>query len=73
MSTDSFEVVVNHEQQYSIWPCGRPHAPGWHGTGKTGSRDECLAHIAEIWTDQRPLSLRRWMDAQAVSPEHDPR
>lgn len=73
MSTDSFEVVVNREEQYSIWPSGRPDAPVWHGADNSGSRDECLAYRAAIWTDLRPLSLRRWMGAEAVSPEHGPR
>jgi uncharacterized protein YbdZ (MbtH family) len=54
-----YAVVVNHEQQYSIWPSGRAIPLGWHATGKTGRKDECLAYIESIWTDMRPLSLRR--------------
>ncbi len=57
-----YKVVVNHEEQYSIWPVGRENAPGWNDVGKSGTKEECLAHIGEIWTDMRPLSLRKQMD-----------
>jgi MbtH protein len=59
--TDSFKVVVNHEEQYSIWPAERENAPGWRDAGRTGSKEECLAFIESVWTDMRPLSLRREM------------
>ena len=63
-SADSttYKVVVNHEEQYSIWPSERKFPLGWTATGKTGSKAECLAYIKEVWTDMRPLSLRRTMD-----------
>jgi MbtH protein len=51
-------VVVNHEEQYSIWPADRDLPPGWRAAGFSGSREECLAHIDTVWTDLRPLSLR---------------
>lgn len=54
----AYKVVVNHEEQYSIWPAGRANAAGWRDAGKTGSKAECLAAIKELWTDMRPLSLR---------------
>jgi MbtH protein len=54
-----YRVVVNHEEQYSIWPAEREDAPGWRDAGKEGSEEECLAWIAEVWTDMRPLSLRQ--------------
>jgi MbtH protein len=57
-----YKVVVNHEEQYSIWPVDRDNPPGWNDVGKTGPKADCLAHIREIWTDMRPLSLRRHMD-----------
>jgi MbtH protein len=57
--TTLYKVVVNHEEQYSIWPADRENAPGWRDASKTGSKSECLAHIGEVWTDLRPLSLRR--------------
>jgi len=56
-----YRVVVNHEEQYSIWPVDRENAPGWRDEGKTGTRSECLQYIGEVWTDMRPLSLRRKM------------
>ena len=66
MSDDQqFQVVANHEEQYSIWPAGRELPPGWTATGFAGARADCLAHIDEVWTDMRPLSLRRRMEEQA--------
>jgi MbtH protein len=53
-----YKVVLNHEEQYSIWPANRENAPGWHDAGKNGSKEECLAYIKEVWTDMRPRSLR---------------
>lgn len=61
-----YKVVVNHEEQYSIWPADRPNPLGWNDAGKSGTKAECLAHISEVWTDMRPLSLRRQMDADAA-------
>jgi MbtH protein len=56
-----YRVVVNHEEQYSIWPRTRENPPGWNDAGKQGLKAECLAYIREVWTDMRPLSLRRRM------------
>ena len=57
----TYKVVVNHEEQYSIWPADRAHALGWRDAGKTGDKSECLAFIKSVWTDMRPLSLRKKM------------
>jgi MbtH protein len=51
-------VVLNDEEQYSIWEAGRDLPAGWHAEGFEGTREECLGHIDEVWTDMRPLSLR---------------
>ena len=56
-----YDVVVNHEEQYSIWPADREPPQGWRRAGKQGRKDECLAHVDEVWTDMRPLSLRKKM------------
>jgi len=64
-NTPLYKVVVNHEEQYSIWPVIRENAPGWRDAGKSGTKEECLAYIKEVWTDMRPLSLRQHMDASA--------
>lgn len=61
--TTVYTVVVNHEEQYSIWPADREIPLGWKDAGKSGSKAECLAYIEEVWTDMRPLSLRRQMEA----------
>ena len=53
-----YEVVVNDEGQYSIWPAQLSTPAGWHPAGRSGDRAECLAYVAEVWTDLRPLSLR---------------
>jgi len=60
-----YKVVVNHEEQYSIWPADRENALGWNDAGKTGTKEECLAYIKEVWTDMRPLSLRKKMEEMA--------
>jgi MbtH protein len=60
--TGIYAVVVNHEEQYSIWPVGRELPAGWRSVGVEGSKQECVDHIDEVWTDMRPLSLRRQMD-----------
>jgi len=57
-----YKVVINHEGQYSIWPLDRANAPGWSDEGMRGPRRDCLAHIAQVWTDMRPLSLRKAID-----------
>ena len=57
-----YKVVVNHEEQYSIWPADRENALGWNDAGKSGTKEECLAYIKEVWTDMRPLSLRKEME-----------
>jgi MbtH protein len=61
-----YQVVKNEEEQYSIWQDGRPLPPGWMGVGKLGTRSECLDYIGQVWTDMRPLSLRRAMAAEAA-------
>jgi MbtH protein len=53
-----YKVVMNHEEQYSLWPGNRANPPGWKDAGKSGSKAECLAYIKEAWTDMRPLSMR---------------
>lgn len=53
-----FRVVVNGEEQYSIWPVDLALPEGWREEGARGSREECLAHVGQVWTDMRPLSLR---------------
>lgn len=62
-----YKVVMNHEEQYSIWWLDRENAPGWREAGKSGSKEECLAYIDQVWTDMRPLSLRQKMAEQAAS------
>jgi uncharacterized protein YbdZ (MbtH family) len=60
-------VVVNAEEQYSIWPLDRELPQGWFEAGKSGPVSECLAYIAEVWTDMRPLSLRQHMASMPAS------
>ena len=63
--TTIYKVVINAEEQYSIWPADRTNAAGWSDAGKSGPKDECLAFIKEVWTDMRPRSLREKMDKDA--------
>jgi len=60
-----YNVVMNDEEQYSIWPASRENALGWRNAGKSGTKEECLAYISSVWTDMRPLSIRKKMRAQA--------
>jgi MbtH protein len=59
-----FFVVVNHEEQYSIWPDYKEPPLGWTRVGEAGPKQKCLDYINEVWTDMRPLSLRKAMAAQ---------
>ena len=59
-----FDVVINVEERYSIWPSFKAKPPGWRAVGKSGRKADCLAYIDEVWTDMRPLSLRRAMAAR---------
>ena len=63
--TTIYKVVVNHEEQYSIWPVDRENPLGWRDAGKSGLKPECLAYVKEVWTDMRPLSLRKRMEELA--------
>jgi uncharacterized protein YbdZ (MbtH family) len=70
--TTIYKVVVNHEEQYSIWPADRENPLGWRDVGKSGPKAECLAYIEEVWTDMRPLSLRKQMEEMARQPVPPP-
>ena len=65
--TTIYRVVMNHEEQYSIWPADREDAPGWKDVGKNGTKAECLAYIKEAWTDMRPLSVRKRTESAATA------
>jgi MbtH protein len=58
----NYRVVVNHEGQYSIWPAEQENPAGWRDAEKSGSRAECLEYVNEVWTDMRPLTLRKSME-----------
>lgn len=60
---ENYTVVLNDEEQYSIWLTGRAIPSGWRAEGTSGTKEECLAHIEKVWTDMRPRSLREKMDA----------
>ncbi|AMO99963.1 MbtH family protein [Collimonas sp. NPDC087041] len=63
---DVYTVVINDEEQYSIWPTFRAVPAGWREVGVSGPKAVCLAHIESVWTDMRPASLRRHMDGAAA-------
>jgi MbtH protein len=67
--TTLYQVVINHEEQYSVWPEYKAIPAGWRAVGKTGGKQECLDYIKEVWTDMRPLSLRQRMAAFTPSGE----
>jgi MbtH protein len=66
--TTTYKVIVNHEEQYAIWPEFKEIPAGWRYGDKAGAKADCLAHIKEVWTDMRPLSLRQKMARRATSP-----
>src|SRR5262249_40807876 len=63
-----YKVVINGEEQYSLWPAERGNPLGWNDAGKEGSKAECLDYIKSVWTDMRPLSLRKRMEELAGNP-----
>ncbi len=63
---ESWGVVINIEDQYSIWPASKAIPPGWRAEGKTGTKEECLGHINEVWVDMRPRSLKEQMDSKRL-------
>lgn len=66
MSEDTqYQVLLNDEEQYSLWPAGREIPAGWRPDGFQGTKDECTAHVDEVWTDMRPRSLREAMADQS--------
>jgi MbtH protein len=67
--TNIYVVVMNDEEQYSIWRRDKQIPLGWREVGVTGLKDECLAHIKEVWTDMRPLSLRKHMANSTVQDD----
>jgi uncharacterized protein YbdZ (MbtH family) len=67
--TTIYKVVVNHEEQYSIWHIDRENAPGWNDIGKSGTKQECLTYVEQVWTDMRPLNLRRQREQEIFLPE----
>ena len=67
-----YKVVINLEEQYSIWPADRDNPFGWKDVGTQGSKAECLAYIESVWTDMRPLSLRRQMEEASRAPRPQP-
>jgi uncharacterized protein YbdZ (MbtH family) len=70
--TTIYKVVVNHEEQYSIWPEYKENPLGWSDVGRAGPKSDCLAYIKDVWTDMRPLSLRKKMEEMAKNPPPPP-
>jgi MbtH protein len=66
-----FKVLVNHEEQYSLWPADLSVPGGWKETGQKGSKAECDEYVNRVWTDMRPKSLREAMDGMAGDTRSD--
>ncbi len=71
-STDTYKVVINHEEQYSIWPVDRETLRGWENSGISGTKQECFDYIEEVWTDMRPLSLRKRVEEKNLAQGKTP-
>jgi MbtH protein len=65
--TTIYQVVVNDEDQYSIWPAHREPPAGWRKDGTVGPKSVCLEHIEQVWTDMRPRSLREALEKSSSS------
>ncbi len=59
---EMYLVLINHEEQYSLWPSYKPIPAGWKAIGEERTKNECLAYVDEVWTDMRPLSLRKQIE-----------
>jgi MbtH protein len=66
---EEFKVLINEEEQYSLWPSGQPAPEGWRQVGPVGAKEECLAYVEEHWTDLRPKSLRDGMAADLTGAD----
>ena len=64
----TYQVLVNDEGQYSLWPLTLDVPAGWRPDGTTGTKEECSAHVDTVWTDMRPKSLREQMSGPAARP-----
>jgi MbtH protein len=64
---EDYTVLLNEEEQYSLWPLSQEIPAGWRSAGKQGSREDCFRYVDEVWTDMRPLSLRKRMTEQGTS------
>ena len=62
-----YQVLVNHEEQYSLWPSFKEIPKGWEQVGPVGKREDCLAWVEEVWTDITPLSVRRQLEEAATA------
>jgi MbtH protein len=63
--TIDYYVVVNDEEQYSIWPASREVPNGWSTVGSPCGREDALNFIEEVWTDMRPKSLRAALESRS--------
>ncbi len=64
-----YQVLVNHEEQYSLWPKFKDIPNGWRQVGPIGKKEECLAYVDEVWTDITPLSVRKQLEEDRVKRE----
>jgi MbtH protein len=68
-NAEIYKVIINDEEQYSVWPADRASASGWRDAGKSGTKEECLAFIKTVWTDMRPHSVREKMDEDSIKQD----
>jgi MbtH protein len=64
--TRTYKVVVNDEEQYSLWFLERENPGGWRDAGRSGTKQDCLDYVKEVWVDMRPLSLRLRMESTSA-------
>jgi MbtH protein len=64
--TRLYTVLMNDEGQYSLWLKERVVPRGWTTVKMEGTKSECAKYVDEVWTDMRPVSLRKQMDSSIL-------
>ena len=59
--SEAFVVLINDEEQHSLWPAQKSIPAGWRIVGPRGSKAECLEYVERVWTDITPLTVRKRM------------
>jgi MbtH protein len=70
--TREYVVLVNCEEQYSLWLADLEIPKGWKEVFARNNKKACLEYVKEVWTDMRPLSLRKAMAEANAQQQQEP-